>query len=68
ARRGRFRLTHPIPRPRPLEDFAGLMGRLRHLGPAGLETLARTVEERYRRVEALCSALPWEAPGADDEQ
>ena len=67
ARRGRFRLTHPIPRPRPLEDFAGLMGRLRHLGPAGLETLGRTVEERYRRVEALCSALPWEAPGADDE-
>ncbi len=63
ARRGRFRMTHPIAHPRPLGDFAGLMGRLRHLDEDGLRALGRTVEERYSRVEALCAALPWDEPG-----
>ena len=64
--RQRGRGTFVTPGPHHHKELR-LMGRLRHLGPAGLETLGRTVEERYRRVEALCSALPWEAPGADDE-
>ncbi len=65
ARRGRFRLTYAVARPRPLEEFAGLMGRLRHLGAEGLAALGRDVDERYRRIEALCAALPWEEPAAD---
>ena len=58
ADHGHFRLTHPVRRPRPIADFARLMGRFQHLGAGELEALGRAAEERYRRIEALCTALP----------
>ena len=57
ADHGRFRLTHPVARPRPLAEFTGLMGRFRHLKDAELEALSRSVEARYQRIETLCAAL-----------
>ncbi|MBI2490616.1 MAG: hypothetical protein HYV94_00685 [Candidatus Rokubacteria bacterium] len=57
ADHGRFRLTHPVRHPRPLAEFTGLMERFRHLKDAELETLRRSVEARYRRIETLCAAL-----------
>ncbi len=58
ADHGHFRLTHPVRQPRPIADFARLMGRFRHLDAGELETLGRAAEARYRRIEALCAALP----------
>lgn len=58
ADHGRFRITHPIARPRPVGDFTRLLGRFRHLGPAELDALGRQAEDRYRRIEALSAAMP----------
>jgi len=57
ADHGRLRLTHPVPHPRPIDDFVELMGRFQHLGPAERAALGRAADERYRRIEALGAAL-----------
>ena len=57
ADHGRFRITHPVERPRPIDDFVELMGRFRHLGPAERAALGRAADDRYRRIEALCAAF-----------
>lgn len=58
ADHGRFRMTHPIERPRPIDEFTRLLGRFKHLGPSDLEALGKQAEDRYHRIEALCAAMP----------
>ncbi|MFP3137620.1 MAG: pyruvate synthase subunit PorB [Nitrososphaeria archaeon] len=57
---GRYRITLPVTKPRPLEDFLSIQGRFRHLllpqYREALEELKRMVDERWERLTRLASA------------
>ncbi len=59
ADHGKFRITHPVDQARPIEEFTSLIGRFRHLGHDDLKMLAEEAQARYRRIEALCQAMPF---------
>ncbi|MDG7039901.1 MAG: pyruvate ferredoxin oxidoreductase [Nitrososphaerota archaeon] len=56
---GRYRITVPVAKPRPLEDFLSLQGRFSHLlKPENLEVLKELksiVEERWSKINAAAS-------------
>ncbi len=54
AENGKFRITHPVDRVRPISDFTGLMGRYSHLDGEELQGLQRSVDARYSQIQALC--------------
>ncbi|MFH1123220.1 MAG: 4Fe-4S dicluster domain-containing protein [Pseudomonadota bacterium] len=58
---GRFRMTYPVARPRPLEAFTKLMGRFGHLNQEELREMQNMVDERVRFVEDLCRIRPYHA-------
>ena len=55
---GVYRLTFPIPSPKPVEDYLRMQGRYSHLflpqNAAELETIESGVTENYGRLEKLC--------------
>ncbi|MGC9116947.1 MAG: thiamine pyrophosphate-dependent enzyme [Conexivisphaera sp.] len=59
--RGRYRITLPVTKPRPLEDFLSLQGRFRHLllpeYREALENLKRMVEEQWEALNQKAAPL-----------
>jgi pyruvate ferredoxin oxidoreductase beta subunit len=54
---GKYRITVPVPRPKPLEDYLKTQGRFKHLlrpeYAEVLEALKKQVDEYYRHVERM---------------
>ena len=59
---GVYRLTFPIPSPKPIEEYLKLQGRYAHLflpqNAAELETIRKGVDGNYRRIEKLSQLTP----------
>ncbi len=57
---GKYRITVPVPKPRPLEDFLSIQGRFRHLlrpeYREALETLKKMVDDRWTWLERMATA------------
>ena len=51
--RGRFRITRPVKKPRPLTEFTGLVGRFAHLDPGELAHMEDRITEGYQKIVAL---------------
>jgi len=54
ADNGKFRLTHEVANPRPVQELTKLMRKFSHLKEADMENLQRAVNERYALIKALC--------------
>jgi pyruvate/2-oxoacid:ferredoxin oxidoreductase beta subunit len=54
ARNRRFRITVPVPNPRPIEEFTSRIKKFGHLGPERIAELAKLAEERYAFLESVC--------------
>ncbi len=54
ADNGRFRFTHEVANPRPVQEFTKLMRKFSHLKEVDIENLQRAVNERYALIKALC--------------
>ncbi len=54
ADNGRFRLTHEVANPRPVQELTKLMRKFSHLKEADMENLQKSVNERYALIKALC--------------
>lgn len=52
---GSFRLTHDVPRPRPLRDFVQGIKRFQHLREQDLEELEDLVERKWERLKLLAN-------------
>ena len=50
----RFRMTYPIAKPRPVEEFTKLMGRFGHLNQEELREIKEMIDERVTFIEKLC--------------
>ena len=54
---GAYRITFPVPSPKPVEDYLKMQGRYAHLflpqNAAELETIKKGVETNYKRLEKL---------------
>ena len=50
---GEYSFTYRPDKPRPVEEFTGLMGRFQHLGEAGKEAVQEMVDKRFNQIEAL---------------
>ena len=53
AENGKLRLTYEIENPRPVKEFARLMGRFSHLNEQDLEEFQQVVDERYAELKRL---------------
>lgn len=53
AENGRFRMTHMVDYPKPVEAYLKMVGKYRHLTRQEIAEIQEQVEERYRRLEAL---------------
>jgi pyruvate/2-oxoacid:ferredoxin oxidoreductase beta subunit len=56
AENGKFRLTHEVANPRPIQELTKLMRKFAHLKEADLDKLQQLVNERYSLIKALCDA------------
>lgn len=58
---GRYRITHPVPNPKPLEEFLKVQRRLSHLllpeNAEILESLKAYVNERWERLQKLSACF-----------
>jgi len=54
AENGKFRLTHEVANPRPVQELTKLMRKFSHLKEDDLDKLQQSVNERYALVKALC--------------
>jgi pyruvate/2-oxoacid:ferredoxin oxidoreductase beta subunit len=54
ADNGRFRLTHEVPNPKPIQELTRLMRKFSHLKEADMDRLQQAVNERYALIKALC--------------
>ena len=54
AESGKFRLTHEVATPRPVEELTGLIGKFAHMKEDELGQLQQVVNERYAFIKALC--------------
>ncbi|MEM3716397.1 MAG: thiamine pyrophosphate-dependent enzyme [Candidatus Bathyarchaeia archaeon] len=59
--RGKYKLNIRVPQPKPLLDFLKMQGRFAHLfqpeAQRELEALQRWVEDKWKRIAALCGEL-----------
>lgn len=53
AEYGKFRITHQVKDPKPIEAFTKLAGRFKHLGPEDLKDLQRLVDQRFETIHKL---------------
>ena len=56
AEDGKFRFTHEVASPRPVEELTKLIGKFAHLKEDQLEDLQQMVNERYALIKTLCDA------------
>jgi pyruvate/2-oxoacid:ferredoxin oxidoreductase beta subunit len=56
ADHGKFRLTHEVANPRPVQELTKLMRKFSHLKEADMDNLQQMVNTRYALVKALCDA------------
>ena len=56
AENGKFRLTHEVANPRPVQELTGLIGKFAHLKDAEIDNLQKMVNERYALIKTLCDA------------
>jgi len=54
AENGKFRLTHEVANPKPIQELTKLMRKFAHLKEADIDNLQQLVNERYALVKALC--------------
>ena len=54
AENGRFRLTHEVPSPRPVQELTRMVRKFAHLKEADIAKLQQMVDERYAFLKALC--------------
>jgi pyruvate/2-oxoacid:ferredoxin oxidoreductase beta subunit len=50
---GKYRLTHEVKNPKPIEEYTKLMGRFAHFTKEELEDLQRAVNDRFDFIKAL---------------
>ena len=50
---GQFRITKPVPFPRPIEEYTRLMGKYSHLNREEIDEYQADVDRRFRRLLAL---------------
>lgn len=55
AEEGKFRLTHEVANPRPVQELTRLVRKFAHLKETDLYRLQQIVDERYAFLKALCS-------------
>jgi pyruvate/2-oxoacid:ferredoxin oxidoreductase beta subunit len=55
AERGKFRLTHEVTDPKPIQELTRLVRKFSHLKEAELSRLQQIVDERYAFLKALCA-------------
>jgi len=55
AERGKFRLTHEVANPMPIQELTKLVRKFAHLKEADLVQLQQMVNERYAFLKALCA-------------
>jgi len=56
AEDGKFRFTHEVANPRPVEEMTKLIGKFSHLKEDQLKDLQQMVNERYALIKTLCDA------------
>ncbi len=54
AENGKFRLTHEVANPKPVQELTKLMRKFAHLKEADIDNLQQLVNERYALIKALC--------------
>ncbi len=53
AERGKFKITHPTPFPKPVESYLKLVGKFAHLNRAEIDEIQDDIDRRYRRLLVL---------------
>jgi pyruvate/2-oxoacid:ferredoxin oxidoreductase beta subunit len=53
---GKFRFTYEVDNPRPIQEFAKLLGKFSHFKEADLANFQRIVDERYELIKNLVEA------------
>jgi pyruvate/2-oxoacid:ferredoxin oxidoreductase beta subunit len=56
ADNGKFRLTHEVANPRPVQELTKLMRKFSHFKEADMDNLQQMVNKRYALLKALCDA------------
>jgi pyruvate/2-oxoacid:ferredoxin oxidoreductase beta subunit len=51
---GKFRITHQVNKPKPIEEFTNFMGRFSHLKEKDLAELQQSVDDRLELIDNLC--------------
>jgi pyruvate/2-oxoacid:ferredoxin oxidoreductase beta subunit len=54
AENGRFRLTHEVANPRPVQDFISMVRKFDHLKEADIDSFQQMVNQRYALINGLC--------------
>jgi len=54
AEKGKFRLTHEVASPRPVQEFVKLVRKFSHLKEADIANLQDVVNQRYALIKGLC--------------
>lgn len=55
AEGGKFRITHSVERPRPVEHYLRMVGKYRHLVQPEIDKIQEQVSERLRRLKVLAT-------------
>lgn len=56
AETGKFRLTHEVANPRPVQELTKMMRKFAHLKEDDIDKLQQLVNERYALIKTLCDA------------
>ncbi len=57
AEQGNFRFTYIPKRPKPVKEFARLMGRFSHLTEQELEVLQGMADDRFNQIQLQCTRV-----------
>jgi pyruvate ferredoxin oxidoreductase beta subunit len=50
---GKMRITHRVPRKKPVSEYLELQGRFRHLKPDDIEVIQKHVDSENERLEQI---------------
>lgn len=53
---GKFRITQPVAKPKPVQELTKLIGKFKHLDADKVEVIQEQVNKRYAILQALCEA------------
>jgi pyruvate/2-oxoacid:ferredoxin oxidoreductase beta subunit len=56
AENGKFRFTHEVANPKPIQELIKLMRKFSHFKETDIENLQQAVNERYALIKVLCDA------------